>query len=25
VAAGRVTWDDGLIGPIGDVVRVEPR
>jgi dihydroorotase len=25
VAGGRVTWDDGLIGPIGDVVRVEPR
>jgi dihydroorotase len=25
VADGRVTWDDGLIGPVGDIVRVEAR
>ena len=25
VADGRVTWDDGLIGPIGETVRVEAR
>jgi dihydroorotase-like cyclic amidohydrolase len=25
VSGGRITWDDGLIGPAGDSVRVEAR